>query len=218
MREQVIEKILEEKLIIIARGFKKERIVPMAEALYRGGVRLMEVTYDAKGAVPDEETAEMIAMLAKNFEGRMMIGSGTTLTTKQVEMTKEAGGEFIISPDTCREVIEKTRELGMVSIPGALTPTEIANAHRYGADFVKLFPISAFDRDYVKALVAPLSHVKLLAVGGIKASNMNDYAGTGIRGFGLGASTIISNLPSGWNNDDLAKMASHYVNTARAFE
>ena len=142
MRELTIKTTEEEKIITIIRGVEKEKLIPLAEALYDGGFRMLELTYDAKGILPDVENAKNIEMLAKHFEGRMLIGAGTVIKENQVELTKSAGGKFIISPDTYQAVIEKTRELEMVSMPGALTPTEIQTAHRCGADFVKLFPIS----------------------------------------------------------------------------
>ena len=134
MRNEVIKTIEKEKIITIVRGVKREDLIPLAEAMYKGGIRLMEITYDATGKTPDEETAENIKMLAEHFKGRMFIGAGTVIRENQVELTKEAGGMFIISPDTYEGVIKKTRELSLVSIPGALTPTEIQTAHRAGAD------------------------------------------------------------------------------------
>lgn len=131
--------------------------------------------------------------MAKYFEVKMYIGAGTVLTEKQVELTKNAGGCFIISPDTCGEVIKKTRELEMVSVPGALTPSEIQQAHRYGADFVKLFPITNLGTEYVKAVKAPLSHIKFLAVGGINENNM-DYLKAGVSGFGVGSNIVDNKL------------------------
>ena len=124
------EAIGREKLITIVRGVAREDLIPLAEAMYEGGIRLMEITYDATGKVSDEETARNIELLATRFEGRMYIGAGTVLRENQVELTKRAGGQFIISPDTFEGVIEKTRELDMVSMPGAVTPTEIQFAHK----------------------------------------------------------------------------------------
>ena len=167
MREQVIQAVEKEKIIVIVRGVESEKLIPLAEAMYQGGIRLLEITYSANGKVSDEQTAANIAMLAKHFEGKMFIGAGTVLTEKQVELTYQAGGKFIISPDTCPAVIEKTRALNMVSMPGALTPTEMQIAHRSGADFVKMFPITSLGTSYIKAVKAPLSHLKLLAVGGV---------------------------------------------------
>lgn len=194
MRKQVIETIEKEKLIVIVRGVAKEKLLPLCEAMYAGGIRLLEITYDASGKVTSEETAENIRMLADAFAGRMYIGAGTVLTEAQVELTKNAGGSFIISPNTKEAVIRKTVELGMVSMPGALTPTEIEAAHEYGADFVKLFPITNFGPDYVKAVKAPLSHIKLTAVGGINEENMPIYLKAGVSGFGIGTNIVNKKL------------------------
>ena len=190
MREQVIQAVEKEKIIVIVRGVESEKLIPLAEAMYQGGIRLLEITYSANGKVSDEQTAANIAMLAKHFEGKMFIGAGTVLTEKQVELTYQAGGKFIISPDTCPAVIEKTRALNMVSMPGALTPTEMQIAHRSGADFVKMFPITSLGTGYIKAVKAPLSHLKLLAVGGVDENNMGDYLKAGICGFGVGSNII----------------------------
>ena len=105
-----------------------------------------------------------------------------------------AGGRFIISPDTNVSVIQKTRELGLVSMTGALNPTEIQTAHLAGADFVKLFPVTSLGADYVKAVKAPLSHVKFLAVGGVNTENMSDYLKAGVCGFGLGSNIVDKKL------------------------
>lgn len=145
MKSKVIKSIEENKIIVIVRGVDKENLIPLAEAMYEGGIRLLEITYSATGAVSDEETAANIRMLSDHFEDRMFIGAGTVLSTKQVKLTRDAGGKFIISPDTCKEVIELTSQLGLVSMPGALTPTEIQAAHRFGADFVKLFPMTSLN-------------------------------------------------------------------------
>ena len=190
MREQVIQTIEKEKLVVIVRGVAKEKLIPLAEAMYDGGIRLLEITYDAKGVVSAEETAENIKMLSDHFEGRMFIGAGTVLTEKQVELTKAAGGKFIISPDTNASVIRKTRELDMVSMPGALTPTEVQAAHIAGADFVKLFPVNDLGTGYVKAIKAPLSHIKMLAVGGVDLNNIGDYLKAGVSGFGIGTAIV----------------------------
>ena len=185
--EKTIESILSNKIIMIVRGVPTGKLIDLAEAMYRGGVRLMECTYDASGKTPDEETARGIALLSKHFEGRMLIGAGTVLKKSQIALTKAAGGKFIISPDVNTEIIEETKAQGLVSIPGALTPTEATAAHRAGADFVKLFPVSQMGgASYVKTLCAPLPHIRFLAVGGVKAENMQEYLTCGASGFGLG--------------------------------
>ena len=211
MRSKVINAIEENKIVVIVRGVEKEKLIPLAEAMYDGGIRLLEVTFSANGKISDEETAENIRMLTDHFGDRMFIGAGTVLTEKQVELTKNAGGKFIISPDTNKEVIEKTRELDMVSMPGALTPTEIQAASRMGADFVKMFPVVNMGCDYVKAVLAPLSHIKLLAVGGINENNMAEYLKAGISGFGIGSNIVDKKLIEKNDFDKITKLAEEYV-------
>jgi 2-dehydro-3-deoxyphosphogluconate aldolase/(4S)-4-hydroxy-2-oxoglutarate aldolase len=206
-----IEKIKEGKIIVIVRGVAKENLIPLAEAMYAGGIRLLECTYDASEKIADEEIAANIEMLAKHFEGRMYIGAGTVIRPNQVELTAKAGGKFIISPDTNKEIIQKTRELGLVSMPGALTPTKIADAARFGADFVKLFPVNAFGTEYVKAVKAPLSHVKLLAVGGVTVDNMEEYLSIGIAGFGLGSDIVRKSCIENGEFDKITALAEKYT-------
>ena len=211
MEQATINTIQKEKLIVIVRGIEKEKLIPLAEALWEGGVRLLEVTYSADGRVSDEETAARIGMLASHFEGRMFIGAGTVLSERQVELTHRAGGCFIISPDTYEGVIQRTKQLGMVSIPGALTPSEITRALRAGADFVKLFPITSLGTSYVKAIRAPLSHARLLAVGGIDENNMADYLACGIAGFGVGSNIIDKRMLAENDYSGVTSLAKTYT-------
>ncbi len=186
MKAQIIQKIEEEKIIAIVRGVGPEQCMKVADALYAGGIRLMEVTYDQKNPASFQATADAIAAIAKAYEGRMFVGAGTVTTPELVEMTAKAGGKFIISPDVNVDVIKRTVELEMVSMPGAMTPTEVMTAHWAGADFVKLFPVGNLGVSYVKALRAPISHVKLMAVGGVNEGNIADFLAAGICGVGVG--------------------------------
>lgn len=181
-----IDRILSEKVIMIVRGVQTNNLIDLAEAMWQGGIRVMECTYDASGKIPDEEVARSIGALSDHFGEKMLIGAGTVLTERQVQLTASAGGRFIISPDTNKEIIQETKRLELVSIPGALTPSEANLAHRAGADFVKLFPVSQLGAGYVKALVAPLSHIRFLAVGGVRSENLLDYLNNGACGIGIG--------------------------------
>ena len=184
-REEIIRDIEKNRIIVILRGFTEEQLISTVDAMEKGGIRLVEVTFDQSGKVSDEVTASNIRALVKHFSGRVRVGAGTVMSERQVEIAHGAGAEFIISPDCYEGVIRKTRELGMVSIPGVFTPTEAACAHRYGADFAKLFPNSEVNVSYLKALAVPLSHIKFLAVGGVNADNMNEYFAAGAKGIGV---------------------------------
>ncbi len=190
MEKKIIEAVKENKLIAIVRGVESEKCVKIAQALYDGGFRLMEITYDQKHPEIWEETAKAIGAVAKAFEGRMYVGAGTVTCTELVELTHKYGGQFIISPDVNEDVIRRTRELGLVSMPGALTPTEVMVAHRAGANFVKLFPAGNLGTGYVKAVKAPISHVDLLVVGGIDEKNVASFLAVGAAGAGVGGNLV----------------------------
>ncbi len=211
MRSAVIEAVTKEKLIVIVRGVPKEKLVPLAEAMYAGGVRLLEITFSQDGSVSDRETADRIAMLSTAMKGKMFIGAGTVTRESQVELVKQAGGLFIISPDTCEGVIKKTREAGLVSMPGALTPTEALTAHRAGADFVKLFPVLDLGPAYLKAVRAPLSAIKFLAVGGVDLDNVKDFLKAGASGFGIGSGIVKCDLIKAEKYEEITELARAYV-------
>ena len=99
----------------------------------------MEITYDQRDPAQWAKTADAIGKIAEAFEGRMLVGAGTVTTPELVTRTRDAGGQFIISPDTNPAVIARTRELELVSMPGAMTPSEILAAHAAGADLVDVY-------------------------------------------------------------------------------
>lgn len=211
MKQQVIDRILKEKIVVIVRGIASDKIIPLAEAMYEGGIRLLEITYNASNMDENAEVAANIKKLTEHFGDRMLIGAGTVLTTEQVALTKAAGGTFIISPNVDEAVIKATCELDMVSIPGALTPTESVMAHDAGADFVKLFPITGLGSSYVKAIKAPLSHIRFLGVGGIDENNMEEYEKAGVCGFGIGSNIVSKKLVEAGDFAAITELAKLYT-------
>ena len=141
----------------------------------------------------------------------MHIGAGTVLTTEEVEATYRAGGEYIISPNVNTTVIKRTRELGMLSMPGAFTPSEAQTAHESGADFVKLFPVDALGPSYVKAIKAPLCHIKMLAVGGVNESNLCAYLRAGASGFGIGSNIVNKKMISEGDFEGITALAKTFL-------
>lgn len=212
---KIINAVEGEKIIAIVRGVEASKLLPLAEALYAGGIRLLEITYCADGSVSDEQTAKSINTLSECFKDRMYIGAGTVLTAEQAELTAAAGGSFIISPDTNIEVIRRTKELGLISIPGALTPTEVQLAHSSGADFVKLFPVTSLGPDYIRAIRAPLSGIKLLAVGGINTDNIAEYLRAGISGFGIGSNITPRAAIENERYGEITALAQKYVSAVK---
>ena len=214
-RNEIIEIIKREKIVVIVRGVEADALIPLAEAMYEGGIRLLEITYDATGKTPASETARSIAALVSHFGDRMLIGAGTVITEEQLLLTHKAGGRFIISPDTDEAIIRKTRELGLISMPGALTPTECKKAHNAGADFVKLFPVDSLGPSYLKAVSAPLSHIDFLAVGGVSLDNIATYFKAGAKGFGVGSAIVDKKLIESGDFCAITELARAYVNAVK---
>lgn len=185
MESSLVKAIEDAGVISILRGIRRDVILNVADALYRGGITFMEVTFDHK-TMDFKKTMDAISALRKEFDGRMHIGAGTVTTVDLVKAAYESGAEYIISPDTNTDVINETKRLGLISIPGAFTASEILKAHYAGADFVKVFPAGSLPPSYIKALRGPIPQVKLLAVGGIDSGNVGEYIKAGCVGAGVG--------------------------------
>ena len=215
IRNSVINAIKEEKFIVIFRKIARENMIATANALYDAGVRLIEVTFSQDGSISDEQTADNIKMLVEAMGGKMMIGAGTVTKPSQVELAAKAGALFILSPDVCVDVIKKTRELGLVSMPGAVTPTESMSAYRAGADFIKLFPILELGPSYVKAVRAPLSGMDFLAVGITSKDDIKPFLKVGIAGFGISSEVYVNQLVEAGKYDELTRLTAEYVADAK---
>jgi len=187
MRKEIIEHVLEKKIIAIVRRFEPNDCMRLAKALYAGGLDMMEIAFDQKHPDDFQKVADSIRAIREYFGDRMYIGAGTVMTREQVDMVAKAGAQYIISANMNPDIIRYTRELGLVSMPGALTPTEIAAAYEAGADFVKVFPAGNLGPSYIKALVSgPYPHIPLLAVGGISETNIREFLDAGALGAGIG--------------------------------
>ena len=179
-----LEQIFEHKIVAILRGMPPAEIIHIATALYNGGVRLLEVTLNSENALP------VIEQLSHEFKDKMIIGAGTVLDTKDAANAIDAGAAFLISPNLDLNVIGTAKKAGVVSIPGAFTPTEILAAHNNGADIVKIFP--CLNAAYIKNILAPLNNVKVMPTGGIDATNIHTFAATGAVAFGIGSALVDS--------------------------
>lgn len=205
----------EYRLIAILRGIPEEVLPDVLDVLYENGIRLAEITYDATGAVSAAVTARQIAMAAARLEGKMYIGAGTVLDTEQLRRTKEAGGSFIISPHTEIGLIEETKSLGLISIPGAMTVSEIVAAHRAGADYIKVFPAASLAPAFITQVHGPLPHIPLLAVSGVSLAEIPTYLNAGAAGFGIGGAIVNRKLCLDGDMNTIGKNAAAYANACK---
>jgi len=211
-RTQTQEALRQSKIIVALRGLTAAELVPTAQALYDGGIRMLEITFDQ--ADPDrlKTTPAGIALLKETFGDKMLIGAGTVVNEKHAEAAIAAGAEFLLSPNANIRMIEAANAHDVGTIPGAITPTEIYAAWEAGAAVIKLFPIGNYGPAYIKAISAPLAGIPFLGMGGINEKNMSEYlAFPQMIGIGVGAG--IAKLPlireGKW--EELTELAKAYT-------
>jgi 2-dehydro-3-deoxyphosphogluconate aldolase / (4S)-4-hydroxy-2-oxoglutarate aldolase len=184
---KIRSQILEHKIVAIIRGADPKLVQDIVEALYRGGIRIVEVTLNSENAF------QVIKDLSISMGTKMLIGAGTVLDLKSAKKSINQGAQFIISPSFNAELVGYTRKKGILSIPGAFTATEIVSAYNAGADIIKIFP--ALNPQYIRDLRAPLSHIPMMPTGGINFENIGAFQKAGAVAFGIGSSLVNSNQP-----------------------
>jgi 2-dehydro-3-deoxyphosphogalactonate aldolase len=168
-------------LIAILRGITKSEVVSVAEALAEAGIGMIEVPLNS----PDALTS--IGLAARALGDRALVGAGTVLSESEVDAVFAAGGGFVVSPDTRRQVIVRTREQGLLSFPGVFTPSEAFRAIRSGATGLKFFPAEVLGPAGIRAIKAVLPpNLPVYAVGGANPDNFGAFFKAGCAGFGLG--------------------------------
>src|SRR5246127_609779 len=201
------KKTLEQAVLIpVLRAGSVQTGHALVEAMMAGGVTVVEVTM----TVPNALT--LLRELKQRHGEKLLLGSGTVTDAQQAEATIAAGAEFVVSPSLHPEVIAKTKELGGISIPGALTPTEVITAWRAGADYVKVFPCSAMGgASYLKSLLAPFPELKLIPTGGVTLQTVADFLKAGARALGVGADLGNASALKDGNPDLVTSAARAYL-------
>ena len=206
----VLERILEKKIIAIIRGLKLEETLKTADAAAAGGLSLVEVPFDQRQ--PLAYTTDKIKAVADRYpDGQVLVGAGTVLTIQQVQAAKAAGAGYIITPTSREDVIKETKALGMVAMPGAMTPSEIEQGYRWGADIVKVFPSDNLGAGYIKALQGPLSYIPMAAVGGVDLDNILDFFDAGVCAVGIGGNIVNRKMIETGNYKGIENLAAAYT-------
>ena len=215
MEQRMIDLVLESRIVAIVRGLDGG-YVPLAQAMYDGGIRAIEVTFNQKDPGQWSRTTDGIRQIREAMGERMLVGAGTVTSVELAELAHGAGAQFIVSPDINEAVIRRTKELGMLSMPGALTPTEVLTAHKAGADFVKVFPAGPLGSSYIKAIRGPLNHIRLLAVGGVSEKNVGEFIRAGCVGAGVGGNLVNKEWIAAGEFDKIRALAAQLCANARS--
>ncbi len=210
-KNAIIEIIGAEWLCLITRGDTAEQTQRTCEALIAGGARLIEVAFTTPNV------CDVLAKLKSAHGDRIVLSAGTVRTAEQARMAIDSGAQVIVSPNLCEEVVETAVSSGVVSMPGCVTPTEIENALRMGADLIKLFPCYAFGPQYISYINAPLPEAKIVPAGSITLDDMKDYHDNGAFAGVAGVTTemkMLEAIKAGkW--DDVTVDARHWLRRVR---
>lgn len=210
-RQEKLSIITQEKLIAIIRSNMQSNVSIIIEALVDSGIKALEVTSNTAGF-----SEEIIK--ARQKYPTVLIGAGTITNVGLAQKAVEAGAQFIVTPNTNREVVACAHENELPVLMGALTPTEICNANEAGADAVKLFPggIENMGIPYYKSIKGPLSNIDLYAVGGIGLHNIKEWFEAGIQGVGVGGS--LTTLNENNTVEDIRKTAKKMLEIIEEFK
>jgi 2-dehydro-3-deoxyphosphogluconate aldolase/(4S)-4-hydroxy-2-oxoglutarate aldolase len=201
--QQIIERV---GLIPVLRAKSVAQGRAVVDAMVAGGVTVVEVTMTVPGAI------DLLTELKKAYGSQLLLGSGTVTTADQAQATIDAGAEFVISPSLHAEVITKTKANKKISCPGALTPTEAITAWNAGADYVKIFPCSAVGgASYLKSLLAPFPHLKLIPTGGVTLDTAAGFIKAGARALGVGSDLVNLAAVDAGNAESITETARAYL-------
>ncbi|MBM3835316.1 MAG: bifunctional 4-hydroxy-2-oxoglutarate aldolase/2-dehydro-3-deoxy-phosphogluconate aldolase [Verrucomicrobia bacterium] len=206
----IIASLIDPGVIAVVRAQKPEQVLPLAEALIAGGVIAIEVTMTTPNAI------EAIREAKQKLGSRALIGVGTVLNAATCQAAIEAGAEFVVSPITKLEILQAAHAADRPVMLGAYTPTEAQAAHEMGADFVKLFPADGLGPSYIKAIRAPLPHLRIVPTGGVDLETAAEFIKAGCVALGAGSSLVSPKLLREENWRELTRLAGEFVAVVKA--
>jgi 2-dehydro-3-deoxyphosphogluconate aldolase/(4S)-4-hydroxy-2-oxoglutarate aldolase len=204
-KTQVLDKVKALGLLAVIRGPSPELTVQMVEALIHGGVLGIEITY----STPNAE--EVVKTLAKKFGDEIVLGMGTLTKIEQAATAKAAGANFLVSPICESNLVKSMVASGLLTMAGALTPTEVFQAYSLGTDVVKVFPGSLGGPAYIKALKGPFPYIPMMPTGGVNAGNVADWFAAGVVAVGAGSELCPPQLAKEGNFAEITRKAAEFV-------
>jgi 2-dehydro-3-deoxyphosphogluconate aldolase / (4S)-4-hydroxy-2-oxoglutarate aldolase len=209
-KQAVLEQIKSLGLLAVIRGPSVDLTLKMVAALVAGGVKGIEITY----STPNAE--QVVAALAQKFGDEILLGMGTLTEPAQAQSALAAGAKFLVSP-VCEPVLVKAMlESGLVTMAGALTPTEVFQAYQLGTDVVKIFPGSVGGPAYVKALKGPFPYIPMMPTGGVSAANAAEWFAAGVVAVGAGSELCPPQLAKEGRFAEISQRAAAFVQVIAA--
>ncbi len=209
-KEQVRQRIIEIGIVPVVRASSAEHARKAAEAVCAGGITIVELTMTVPGAI------ELIADLRRTLDSEVLVGAGTVLDAQTAQQCIAAGADFIVSPGFDLSTVQIAKQMGKLTMAGALTPTEVIAAWKAGSDFVKIFPCGAVGGPkYLKALKGPLPQVPMVPTGGVNLDTAADFIRAGAEALGIGGELISPAALKSGNTEEITRTARQYLEIVR---
>jgi len=210
-RKETLARLKELAIAAVVRSDDTAKAIGAVQACIDGGVKAIEITF----TVP--EPIKTISAVKQQFGDSVLLGAGTVLSVQDAKAAIDAGAMFIVSPITDLEVVKFCNANDIAVMPGAMTPTEIYNAWRNGADWVKVFPASQFGPAYFKALKAPLPKIPIMPTGGVSAANAGEWLAAGAEALAVGGELVDKKALKEGKFDVITKNARDLMAAVEAF-
>lgn len=183
-RGEIVRKIIDGGAVAVIRLSDPDKLIRVANAIYRGGVSGIEITMTIPDAIKVIEDAN------KEIGSYVNIGVGSVLSSETAQKAIDAGAKYVVSPIFKKEIIETAHENNVAALPGAFTPTEIQSAYECGADIVKVFPADVVGMAFFKGVLAPMPHLRLMPTGGVTLTNAGEWLKAGACAVGVGTALL----------------------------
>ena len=204
-REKIASQIMAEGLVAIVRVPRPELALPLAKALVAGGIRAVELTMSIPNAL------EAVRTIDRELGDKILLGVGTVIDDDTCRSAIDAGAKYVISPITRPSLVAAAHALDRPVMLGAYTPTEAQAAHEAGSDFVKIFPADTLGPSYIKSLLAPLPHLRIVPTGGVNLDTMEAFLAAGSAALGTGSALLKKEIIAGENWGELERLAKRFA-------
>lgn len=208
-KQEKLRKLLASGLVAVIRRPNEDNVYEIVDALVSGGVEALEITVDT----PD--VYNIIKTIKAKYSTKVLVGAGTVLDSITAKNAIEAGADFVFSPNMDQETIQVTNSYGRISIPGCLTPSEIINAYKSGADLIKIFPGGVLGIDYIKDLQGPIGYIPMMPTGGVNLENVGAFISNGAVAVGVGGSLVNASATSKDEFEEMTKKAKKFMKIIR---
>jgi len=209
-KQVVLEKVKKMGLLAVIRGPSADLTVQMVDALIKGGVLGIEITY----STPNAE--EVVKTLAAKYGDQIVLGMGTLTKPEQAESAMKAGANYLVTPISEPTLVKALVGTGLLTMAGALTPTEVFQVYSLGTDVVKIFPGSLGGPAYIKALKGPFPYIPMMPTGGVSANNVADWFKAGVVAVGAGSELCPPELAKAGKFAEITQNAAEFVEIIKA--